>query len=392
MCLSRYRVGECVSNQIIDTDETSVRNAVRLAQTIVVKVGSSSLTIPSGHLDVVRLNALVNAISHARMSGARIVLVSSGAIAAGFSYLGFATRPHDVPTQQATACVGQGLLMAHYEAAFARFGFRVGQLLLTPDVTISASRYRNAQRTLQRLLDLDVIPIVNENDSLASSEIRFGDNDRLSALVANIVCADALVLLTDVDALYTAPPSQRGAQRISFVADIEQLLNTINVAGSTSGVGTGGMITKIEAAHVAAVSGIPTVLAAASSAGPALMGDAVGTVFAPIHTRTSSKRLWIGFAAHPRGTLIIDDGAVCAIRGGRASLLAAGVVRVEGNFSAGDPVWVDSMQETHVAKGLVAFDSEDIADLMGQTTQSLQRHGDRSFAHPVIHRDNLVLQ
>ena len=180
--------------------QAQVRRAVAQARTVVVKVGSSSLTQPSGHLDAVKLEALTAAVAANVNAGARVVLVSSGAIAAGFGPLGFSERPRDVATQQAAASVGQGLLMARYEAAFARFGIRVGQILITAGDTIRATQYRNARRTLERLLDLDVVPIVNENDALASNEIRFGDNDRLSALVANIVRADALVLLTDVDA------------------------------------------------------------------------------------------------------------------------------------------------------------------------------------------------
>ena len=347
-----------MNNPEIELTEDGVRCSIREARTIVVKVGSSSLTSASGQLDVQKLRALVTAISHAQMQGARIVLVSSGAIAAGFGLLGFNERPKDVPTQQATASVGQGLLMAQYEAAFSQFGFRVGQMLLTADVTISPSRYRNAQRTMLRLLELGVIPIVNENDALSSNEIRFGDNDRLAALVANIVRAEALVLLTDVDSLYTAPPSEPGAKRVSFVPDVTRAIEEVKVGASVSGVGTGGMVTKMEAAHVAAVSGIPTVLTCAGNAGPALAGDAVGTVFAPVHTRDSSRRLWIGFASHPHGVLVVDNGAAKAVRGGRASLLAAGIVGVRGEFSATDPVWIDDEQGNHLAKGLVAFDAE----------------------------------
>ena len=180
-------------NKAVEPTEDEIRRSISNANTIVVKVGSSSLTDLSGHLDVQKLRALVTAISRAQMSGANVVLVSSGAIAAGFGLLGFNERPKDVPTQQATASVGQGLLMYQYESAFAEFGIRVGQMLLTADVTISPSRYRNAQRTMLRLLELGVVPIVNENDALSSNEIRFGDNDRLAALVANIVRADALV-------------------------------------------------------------------------------------------------------------------------------------------------------------------------------------------------------
>jgi glutamate 5-kinase len=254
------------------SSQTQVRQAIAQARTIVVKVGSSSLTDAAGQLDVSRLQGLVQALACTAAMGARLVLVSSGAIAAGFGLLGFSKRPTDVATQQATASVGQGLLMAHYEAAFGRFGIRVGQILITAEDTIRAAQYRNAQRTLNRLLELGVVPIVNENDALASNEIRFGDNDRLSALVANIVRADALVLLTDVDALYSAPPSRPGAHRIAYVPNVVNALEDVQVTSSESGVGTGGMITKLEAARVAAVSGIPTVLTCASNAGPGADG------------------------------------------------------------------------------------------------------------------------
>ena len=371
--------------------EAEVRLAVAAARTVVVKVGSSSLTQPSGHLDVGKLSALAAALSAAVGQGARVVLVSSGAIAAGFGPLGFDSRPTDVATQQATAAVGQGLLMAQYEMAFGRFGVRVGQILITAEDTIRAVQYRNVQRTLGRLLELGVVPIVNENDSLASNEIRFGDNDRLSALVANIVRADALVLLTDVDALYTAPPSQPGSRRIGYVPDVIAALDDVTVGGSASGVGTGGMVTKLEAARVAAVSGIPTVLTCASNAGPALMGDPVGTAFAPVKHRGSSRRLWIGFAAIPRGTFVADEGASRAVRGGRASLLSAGVLEVRGEFSAGDPVWIDDESGEHLARGLAGFDSEEIPQMLGRTTVQLKRFLGDEYAHPLVHRDNLVL-
>ena len=342
--------------------QAQVRRAIAEAQTIVVKVGSSSLTEPSGHLDPQRLNALVAAIARVRLMGGRVVLVSSGTIAAGFGTLGF-----------------------------ARYGLRVGQILITVSDTIAPQQYRNVRRTLDRLLDLGAVPIINENDSLASNEIRFGDNDRLSALIANIVVADALVLLTDVDALYTAPPSEPGSKRISYVPNVEDALAKVQVGGTGSNVGTGGMVTKMEAARVAAVSGIPAVLTCASNAGPAMMGDPVGTAFAPINDRGSSRRLWIGFASHPQGALVADSGAAKAVRGGAASLLAAGVVEVKGDFAAGDAVWVDDEQGNHLAKGLVGFDSEEIPQMLGRNTAQLKRFLGEEYAHPLVHRDNLVL-
>ncbi|BDR54076.1 glutamate 5-kinase [Bombiscardovia apis] len=371
--------------------ESEVRQAVAQAGTVVVKVGSSSLTSPSGHLRVERLEALVAALAQARLQGARLVLVSSGAIAAGFGTLGFNSRPQDVVTQQATASVGQGILMAHYESAFARFGLRVGQLLLTAQDTIQPAQYRNAERTLERLLDLGVVPIVNENDALASNEIRFGDNDHLSALVANIVRADAMVLLTDVDALYTAPPTKPGAQRIAFVPNVVKAMETIEAEDSTSGLGTGGMRTKLEAARIGAVSGMPVILTNADSAGPALFGDPVGTAFAPVKHRGSARRLWIKFASAPRGEFVADEGAARAVCGGRASLLPAGVSSVKGEFSAGDPVWVSNHSGEHIAKGITAYDSEEAARLLGQTTSALAKALGPQYSHPLIHRDTLVL-
>ena len=337
--------------------QAEVRRMIAAAGTIVVKVGSSSLTQPSGHLDPDKLDALAAALAQVRLMGGRVVLVSSGAIAAGFGPLGFDSRPVDVATQQATAAVGQGLLMARYETAFGRFGIRVGQILITAEDTIRATQYRNVERTLDRLLDLGVVPIINENDSLASTEIRFGDNDRLSALVANLVRAEALVLLTDVDALYTAPPSQPGSRRVEYVPNVIDALGDIQVSGSGSKVGTGGMVTKLEAARVAAVS----------------------------------RRLWIGFAADPRGTIVVDAGAGQAIRGGRASLLAAGALEVHGDFSAGDPVWIDAESGEHLARGLAGFDSEEIPQMLGRNTAQLKRFLGPQYAHPLVHRDNLVL-
>lgn len=370
---------------------SEVRRAIAGAQTVVVKVGSSSLTKPSGHIDADKLEALVGALAQVYLSGGNVVLVSSGAIAAGFGPLGFSSRPTDVATQQAAASVGQGLLMAQYEQAFGRYGIRVGQLLITAEDTMQPTQYRNARRTMKTMLDLGVLPIVNENDALASNEIRFGDNDRLSALIANMVRADALVLLTDVDALYTAPPSEPGSKRIEYVPNVTAMIDEIKVGGTGSKVGTGGMVTKLEAARMAAVSGIPTVMTCAPYAGPALMGDTVGTAFAPVKQRGSARRLWIKFASHPQGILVADAGAAAAVRAGRASLLAAGVLETHGSFAAGDVVWIDDEEGNHLARGIVGFDSDEIRDMLGRTSTQLRRLLGEEYAHPLVHRDNLVL-
>src|SRR3954451_8921209 len=238
-----------------------MRAEVAAARCVVVKVGSSSLTSATGDLSGERVDALVDAIAARRACGVEVVLVSSGAIAAGLAPLGLRTRPRDLATQQAAASVGQGLLVERYAVAFARHDLRVGQVLLTADDVVRRTHYRNAHRTLTRLLALGVVPVVNENDTVATDEIRFGDNDRLAALVAHLVHADLLVLLSDVDGLYDGNPRRSGATLISDVKTDDDLAGVLLGRPGKAGVGTGGMTTKVEAARIAAVAGIPAVLA-----------------------------------------------------------------------------------------------------------------------------------
>lgn len=281
--------------------------------------------------------------------------------------------------------------MAQYENAFSQYGLRVGQILITVSDTIAPQQYRNVRRTLDRLLDLGAgadhqrkrFPRVQRNPFRRQRPTLRIDRQHRSRR--------RFVLLTDVDALYTAPPSEPGSRRISYVPNVEDALAKVQVGGAGSNVGTGGMVTKMEAARVAAVSGIPAVLTCAANAGPAMMGDPVGTAFAPINDRGSSRRLWIGFAAHPQGTLVADAGASNAVRGGAASLLAAGVLEVRGDFAAGDAVWIDDEAGNHLAKGLVGFDSEEIPQMLGRNTAQLKRFLGEEYAHPLVHRDNLVL-
>src|SRR6266540_2305036 len=261
------------------------RQAVVAASRVVVKVGSSSLTSLSGGLDGSRLDALVDALAARRVGGTQVVLVSSGAIAAGLAPLGLPRRPRDLATQQAAASVGQGLLMRAYNHAFARHQLVVGQVLLTVDDVTRRAHYRNAYRTLRRLLDLGAVPIVNENDTVATEEIRFGDNDRLAALVAALVHADLLVLLSDVDALYTGNPARPGARRIDEVRSEADLAGVMIGKPGRAGVGTGGMVTKVEAARIATGAGIPVVLTAAPLAAAALAGEPVGTLFHRVRER-----------------------------------------------------------------------------------------------------------
>ena len=364
------------------------RDVVTSARRIVVKVGSSSLTTPEGSLDVNRLDVLVTAIAE-RAKDAEIVLVSSGAIAAGLAPLGLSRRPTDLPSQQAAASVGQSRLMAHYTEAFATSGITVGQVLLTVDDITRRAHYNNAHRTLNRLIELKVVPIINENDTVATSEIRFGDNDRLAALVALLIQADLLVLLSDVDGLYDGPPSS-GAQLIPSVSDFEQLRD-ITVGGTGSAVGSGGMATKVEAAHIASAAGIPVVLTAASHAIAALNGEAVGTLFAATGVRRPSRVLWLEHATATRGVLTLDSGAVTALIDRGSSLLAAGVISCEGDFSAGDAVELRDQNARPIARGLVAFDAQDIPPLLGKTTVEIEAQLGEAFAKELVHRDDLVL-
>ncbi|MDF5755272.1 glutamate 5-kinase [Spongiactinospora sp. TRM90649] len=369
----------------------SERGGVRTASRLVVKVGSSSLTTPQGTIDVDRVDALVDVLAARRASGTQIVLVSSGAIAAGLGPLGLPTRPRDLATQQAAASVGQGVLVARYTSSFARYGLRVGQVLLTADDMMRRSHHRNAQRTLDRLLELGIVPVVNENDTVATDEIRFGDNDRLAALVTHLIHADALLLLSDVDALYDGDPRRPGgANRLTDVRGPEDLVG-VELGRSSGRVGTGGMVTKVQAARIATGAGIPVVLTAAAHAAQALVGADVGTYFHPGGRHPGTRLLWLAHAATGRGRLHLDSGAVEAVVGRRKSLLPAGVTGVEGDFSAGDPVDLCGPHGDIVARGLVNFDAAEIPDLLGRSTRELASSLGPEYERELIHRDDIVL-
>jgi glutamate 5-kinase len=358
---------------------------------VVVKIGSSSLTTAHGGLDRARVDALVDALA-GEASGAReVVLVSSGAIAAGLAPLGLKARPRDLATQQAAASVGQGLLMRAYTESFARHGRTVGQILLTVDDVTRRAHYRNAYRTLRRLLDLRTVPIVNENDTVATEEIRFGDNDRIAALVAALVHADLLVLLSDVDALYTGDPTRSSSKRIDEVRGDHDLAGVSIGRTGRAGVGTGGMVTKIEAARIATGAGIPVLLTSASAAAEALAGEPVGTVFHRVRKRPAARLFWLAHATCPRGRLHLDDGAVRAVESRRASLLAAGITSVDGRFVAGDPVDLVGPDGRSFARGLVNYDAGELPGLLGRSTVDLAAALGPGYEKEVVHRDDLVL-
>lgn len=358
---------------------------------VVVKVGSSSLTTSTGHIDPVRLDAIVDAISDARDRGDDIVLVSSGAIAAGLGPLGLKTRPRDLPTQQAAASVGQGALIASYSEKFAARGLAVGQVLLTVDDVTRRSHHRNAHQTFAKLSELGVVPIVNENDTVATTEIRFGDNDRLAALVAHLVHADLLVLLSDVDGLYDGRPGKPGSTLIEEIRDPAEVEGLDIAHVSSSKVGTGGMVTKVEAARIATAAGIPVVLTSAANASVALSGAKVGTRFEPTGRRRPTRLLWLAHASETKGGVHLDEGAVRALTTRKASLLPAGVTEVSGSFKAGDPIDVIGPDGTVIARGVVNYDSVELPELMGRSTRELAAELGEEYEREVIHRDDLML-
>jgi len=379
-----------MTDQVPVTGSTGLRPQVTHARRLVVKVGSSSLTDDRGALDAARLNSLVDALAGLRTRGQDVVLVSSGAMAAGMVPLGMKSRPRDLASKQAAASVGQSLLVARYGSLFARHDLTVGQVLLTVDDVARQAHYRNALRTFNRLIELGVVPIVNENDTVATHEIKFGDNDRLAALVAHLVGADVLVLLSDVDALYTAHPRSPGARRIAEVHDIDDL--EVDTSRRGTDVGTGGMETKLQAARIATSSGIPVVLAAASQVERALSGEPVGTLFHPTGKRRARRLLWLAHASQSQGELVLDAGAVRAVTERQASLLPAGVVAVRGAFHAGDPVRLVTEQGAVIGRGLVSYDSDDLPALIGRSTRDLVAERGAAFDREVVHRDALILK
>ncbi len=358
------------------------------ARRVVVKVGSSSLTTDAGGIDDARLRALVDALAVRRLAGLEVVLVSSGAIAAGLAPLRLRTRPRDLARQQAAASVGQGLLMHRYTAAFERHRIPVGQVLLTVDDVTRRAHYRNAYRTLAKLIELGVLPIVNENDTVATSEIRFGDNDRLAALASHLVHADALVLLSDVDAVYDRDPGHPAARRLDVVRAEDELAH-VDVA-AVGAFGTGGMATKLEAARIATGAGIPAVVGHADDVARVLEGVA-GTWFVPTGKKRSTRQLWLAHATEANGELVLDAGAVRAVTTRGTSLLPAGVVAVRGTFVAGDPVDLVDESGQAVARGLVNYDSGEIPVLLGRTTSELAASLGESYERELVHRDDLVL-
>ncbi len=373
------------------------RLALTRARRLVVKVGTGLVTSPGVGADPARIAALAGAIAGAR-AGREIVLVTSGAIAIGMARLGLAERPRSIPEKQAAAAVGQSALMWQWEAAFERHGLAVGQVLLTAHDIRDRARYLNARNTLLALLGFSVLPIVNENDTVAVDEIKVGDNDNLSALVASLIEADLVVLLTDVDGLYTADPARDpGARKLDTVPAITDDITGL-VWRRPDNQSVGGMTTKLEAAQKAAASGVPLVIASGrqdDALARILAGEPVGTLFLPKADRLTARKRWIAFAVPPQGRLTVDAGALRALTGQGRSLLASGVVEVEGDFVAGDVVAVIAADggggAREFARGLVNYDAGEVRKLRGAQSRDIERRLGYRGVDEVIHRDNLVI-
>jgi glutamate 5-kinase len=363
-----------------------------MASLVVVKIGTSSITDDRGVITEAAIEKLCAEVAERRAAGDRVVVVTSGAIAAGLPALGLAERrPTDPAVLQAISAVGQSRLLAVYDRALARHGLVGGQVLLAPLDFVNRRQYLHARQTLAVLLELGVVPIVNENDAIADDEIRFGDNDRLAALVAHLISADLLVLLTDAPGLLTADPRvDRNASLIEEIVEVDADLQSL-AGGAGSDRGSGGMASKLAAARIAAWSGVRAVIAAATR--PDVLSDAVagvagvGTVVVPREHRLAARKLWIAFAVGSSGTVVVDAGARRALEERGVSLLPAGVIDVQGGFDADDAVEIAGPDGTVFAKGLVRHPASLLKELAGRRTSTLPVE----IPHEVIHRDDLVL-
>ncbi len=361
---------------------------------LVIKIGSNILASEDNGLDLERIQSIADDISSVRDAGNEVVVVSSGAVAAGMKKLELKEKPRNVILKQASAAVGQSSLMWAYEKCFGTHGKKVAQILLTRDDFSDRKRYINSRNTLITLLSYAVVPIINENDTVATDEIRFGDNDHLASLVAGLIDADRLIILSDVDGLFSEDPARnRDAELIEVVEKITPEIEE-KAGGSGSALGTGGMFSKILAAKRAVHHGISVNIVNGRKKGviPSLLsGVRLGTEFRPRESRLSSKKGWIAYACRTKGGIVIDNGAVQALAQGGKSLLPSGIISVSGSFEAGDAVYCTDSRGNRVAKGLANYSSSEIEKIRGRKTSEIEGILGYRYSDEVIHRDNLVL-
>ena len=365
-------------------------NRVKL---IVVKIGSAVLT-ENGQVNLAFFTRFAAEIAELRVQGYRFVIVTSGAVAAGLAALGFTAPPLTIPEKQACAAVGQLRLMRQYEQEFAAHEVVVAQILLTADDIRNRRRYLNARNTLRTLLDSEILPLVNENDSVVVREIKFGDNDNLAALLTSLAEVDLLLLLTDLDGVYDCDPKASGAATLlPLIDEVDDVVTAFACVGKST-LGTGGMLSKLEAARKAAAYGIPTVIANGRRAGVmarVLAGENEGTIFLPRANRLSCRQHWLAFAVESKGSLYLDEGAVRALCDRGMSLLPTGIVKVKGDFGVGDPVSCCNPDGDVIARGLVTYNAVDIKKIMGRHSSEITERLGFDAGADVIHRDNMAL-
>lgn len=370
------------------------QDIVANARTVVVKVGTNVLTSDDGRLDAVRIQSLADQIYRLRQGGRQVALVSSGAIGAGVGRLGLGKRPVDLPHLQACAAVGQSSLMRAYQESFDRYNVHTAQILLTASDFDNRTRYLNARNTISTLFEWKVLPIINENDTVSIAEIKVGDNDHLAAMVTNLLQAPLLVLLTNVDGLFSGDPGgDPNAKKVSTVSQID--ISVMEMAGAgKSALGTGGMRSKLRAARLATVAGESVVMA--NGAVPGILdaifaGELVGTLFLPHGSSLPAWKRWLGFTAQPKGKLLLNDGAANAVRTLGKSLLPVGVVEIQGSFHKGDVVSLCDVTGTEFARGLTNYSADEARQLIGLRTEKIVEVVGTVLYEEIVHRDNLVV-
>lgn len=370
------------------------KEVLRRTKRVVVKVGSAVLTLPNGHLNEETFKGLALEVSKLRSIGIEVTVVTSGAVAAGMAKLGLSERPKSIPEKQAAAAAGQSSLMGRYERVFAAHNLNVGQILLTHEDLSNRHRYLNARNTFFALLSHGVIPVVNENDTVVVDEIKFGDNDNLSALVAGLIDADLLLILTDTEGLYDKDPRSHADARLTpLVEKIDHNIEQM-AGGVGSSIATGGMITKVHAAKKASTIGIPTIIASGrdmNNIGKVFAAEKVGTLFLSQSEKLTSRKHWIGTVLKPKGKIVVDDGAREALISKGKSLLPTGIVGVEGDFGIGDAVLLEDKAGKGFAQGLAGYTHAEILLIMGHRSSRIEEILGYKYCDEVIHRDDLVI-
>ena len=370
------------------------RNEIKNAVRVVVKIGTSTLTYNNGKLNLFRIEKLVRELADLANQGKEIILVTSGAVGAGLDRLGSTERPKTIPEKQAVAAIGQGILMHMYEKLFAEYGQIVAQVLLTRENSVKHKLYINSRNTLLTLLKMGVIPVINENDAIAIDELKIGDNDTLSATVATIVDADLLIILSDIEGVFTAnPQNDPTAQLIEEITDITPEIEEL-AGGAGSKLGTGGMYTKIQAAKIAVNAGVTMVIASGALEGVVrniLSGENIGTIFPAKEQHLQVRKSWLAFGAMIKGELVVDEGCEKALITEGSSLLSVGIVEVKGTFDQGNSVRILSKQGREIARGLANYNSEEIKKICGKNTNNISKILGSKLYDEVIHRDDLVI-